>query len=78
MGEKTTIDPKEVYFLYTVHRNGWIGWVKSFPTLVRYVERGQLKATIVSTGENKKARRYFVKGADLIAFIDKFDSGRIK
>lgn len=80
MGEKEVekIEPKRMYFLYEVHKLGLVPSVKSFVTLRGFVERKQLKATVYNTGANKRTRRYFVLGENLIDFIEKFQTGTLK
>ncbi len=72
MTENKQIDPKKWYWLYEIHREGLVPFIKSFATLKKWAERGYLKATIYGTD---RGRRYTVKGENLIKFLAKFEAG---
>ena len=76
MGKKQiTIDPKKWYSLLEIHETEYLkGVVPSddYRMLRVYVERKMLKATIFGEG---RAKRYHVKGENLIEFAAKWEAG---
>jgi hypothetical protein len=66
------IEPKKWYWLFEIHREGYVPAIKSFATLKKWAERGLLKATIYGTANGK---RYLVRGNNLIKFIAQFEAG---
>lgn len=68
---RSKINPDELYWLYEIHRKRFIPKIKSYVTLRKFVETGKLKAFIYGKG---KAKRYMIKGKNLISFLKEMES----
>lgn len=75
MTKQKKIDPDKWYWLYEVHREGIIPFIKSFQTLKKWAEKGYLRTTIYGTAHGK---RYALKGKNIIKFIAKWEAGDFK
>jgi len=71
------INQNEYYSIEQNRKNGFLKNVKmmkakDFRTIRTFIERKMLKAMLRGEG---RAKRYYVKGSDLIMFIAKWEAG---
>ena len=80
MKTATKINPKEWFTLQDIVREKMFPWATSFWSARRLValdakKSNILKANITGVG---RAKKYHFKGENIIKFIEKFESGKIK
>lgn len=74
-----TIDPEKYYNTSDILRNSYFPWVKSMPSIIKWIERDLKSNNIlgsirVGTGTGT---RYLIKGENLIKFIAQFEDGSL-
>lgn len=70
------IEKEKWYTLNEIVKNGLIPFSSNYKTIKGYVDRKYIKAnTIAGTGNGK---RYFIKGKDLIDFLEKWENGHYR
>lgn len=71
--------PDKLYSLDAIIENGWIYWIKSRPTLAKYVNADLKYENIFKAtkwGEGSSAR-YLIKGIHILEYIVAFESNQL-
>ena len=73
------IKQEKYYTLSEINRLHFIPWIKSYPTLKRWVFKDMEKDNLlhVKMIGNKSGRRYLIKGQHIIEYLEKIDNGAL-
>lgn len=71
------IDNEKYYSLSQIIKDGHIPWIKSLPTLRRWIKKDETLFKTITTGDGS-SRRYFIRGSAIKNVLSLAKDGQLK